>query len=694
MQKCAVNGYRKELTITTYSLTTSEQLDWKHKSENSILVCYACVETLHDYTTDTNDDMTTMTVFHTEHINTNTWVRLVLFILCQRIVIHCTCSAWLKSELCPSFHSHPHALMMCVVLPRHWSLHSLHPLPLAPPVALLPLLHPLEVRRQPAHSAQRQYGLHWWDLLPHRSWAQRLRLQGDFCRVLHRAPDLAAVPLRQRVSRGRRVRWHRTRRYALRSSPGHSHHSLREDLSVSLSSSVSERTERPVGERAGRPAECRSQDAQIKILLERQKKRILAECQAEIIRNEFQAEEVQQRDQQLLHGQLLQQNLEFREAHQKSLSKMKELKKFQSSTFDTIARRRLGEDQDTILEFSGRIQDLQYEINCVSDSKEFQDAESIRSGNSHVTSRPVSFPPHPIPEGMLNRFFGVPSRREGPPSIWDTHGTSGNVFCKSRCVFINTLSSRIESMEFIDRGAAPFIHSGKEWKANTGSRSPVWTVSQKFSHLQWTRLFKELWGRPTTIADFGSSFRQIPHTSNVCLFEDKIQDWGMYLFTISYGSYAMDQRSGDGWFSGWFKIFIINKRCSNAKILKYLMRGLLQRWTKSSIILTSEEESVWRNKRPRSRAVSFEASRLLIWSTKKWWYSGIRLKVGRISIVFDENPTKWNFGRIVQIKNTRIWETQDRIGIVWPGDSSEEVRTWLSQIEKDGEKTYRARRTK
>ena len=110
---------------------------------------------------------------------------------------------------------------------------------------------------------------------------------------------------------------------------------------------------------------------------------------------------------------------------------MEELKKFQSSTFDTIARRRLVEDQDTILDFSGRIQELQNEINCMSDLKEFQDAESIRSGNSHVTSRPVSFPPHPGPEGMLRRSFGVPSRREGPPSIRDTHGISGNVFAKS-----------------------------------------------------------------------------------------------------------------------------------------------------------------------------------------------------------------------------------------------------------------------
>ena len=142
------------------------------------------------------------------------------------------------------------------------------------------------------------------------------------------------------------------------------------------------------------------------------KERILSECQAEINGHECQAdynrknlrklgeivesqqeelhcaraEELQQRDQQLLHGQLLQQNLELREAHQKNLSEMEELKKFQSSTFDTIARRRLVEDQDTILELSGRSQELQNEVNCMNDSKDFQDVESIRSGNSHVTS--------------------------------------------------------------------------------------------------------------------------------------------------------------------------------------------------------------------------------------------------------------------------------------------------------------------
>ena len=104
----------------------------------------------------------------------------------------------------------------------------------------------------------------------------------------------------------------------------HSHHSQREDLSVSLSSSVSDR--------AGRPAEQSNQEAQIRTLLDKQKEQILAECHARINRHEFQAaydrrsllklseivdsqqeelhcaraEEVQQRDQQLLQEQLLQ----------------------------------------------------------------------------------------------------------------------------------------------------------------------------------------------------------------------------------------------------------------------------------------------------------------------------------------------------------------------------------------------------
>ena len=64
----------------------------------------------------------------------------------------------------------------------------------------------------------------------------------------------------------------------------------------------------------------------------------------------------------------------------------------------------------------------------MNDSKDFQDAESVRSGNSHVTNQPMLFPRNPIPEGLLRPSFVSPRRKEGPPSIWDTHGISGNVF--------------------------------------------------------------------------------------------------------------------------------------------------------------------------------------------------------------------------------------------------------------------------
>ena len=206
---------------------------------------------------------------------------------------------------------------------------------------------------------------------------------------------------------------------------------------------------------------------QIRILLERQREQILADCQAEIRKHEFQADcdrsiqklnemiecqrgeiyrahqgdERHRRDQQLLHEQLLAHNRDLREAHEKSLSEMGELKRFHGSTFETIARRKLVEERDTILELTGKIQD------CMNDSRDFQDAESVRSGHSHVTSQPAFFPHHPVPGGMLSRSLGMPSRDDGPPSMWVTWKI-GKRFCKSNSVFFSTLSARVESMEF------------------------------------------------------------------------------------------------------------------------------------------------------------------------------------------------------------------------------------------------------
>ena len=186
------------------------------------------------------------------------------------------------------------------------------------------------------------------------------------------------------------------------------------------------RTEKMV-DGSGKPDERDSSNAQISTLLEEQRHTIIAEYREKVSHHELHAAHAEE-ERRLLQGQLWRQKLEFREAHQQSLTEIEELLKFQSSTFDMHARRKLIADQNTILELSGRVQELQNEVNCMNDSKDFQDAESVRSGNSHVTSRPVSFPPHPIPEWMLRHSFVSPRRKEGPPCIWDTHGFSGNVF--------------------------------------------------------------------------------------------------------------------------------------------------------------------------------------------------------------------------------------------------------------------------
>ena len=166
---------------------------------------------------------------------------------------------------------------------------------------------------------------------------------------------------------------------------------------------------------------------QIRTLLDEQRQMIIAEYCEKIGQHELQAVHAEE-ERRILREEFWRQQMDFRVVHQQSLTEMEELRKFQSSTFDTLVRRKLIEDQNTIMELSGRLPELQNEVNCMNDSKDFQDAESVRSGNSHVTSQPVSFPPHPIPEGLLRHSFVSPCRREGPPSIWDTHGISGNVF--------------------------------------------------------------------------------------------------------------------------------------------------------------------------------------------------------------------------------------------------------------------------
>ena len=134
------------------------------------------------------------------------------------------------------------------------------------------------------------------------------------------------------------------------------YHSHDEGLSSSQSSSVRHRTGRPVVElfnslisNVRENPHRSSENEQIRILLERRREQILADCHSEIQKHEFQADydrrsiqklsemiesrrgeihrvhqgdEQLRRDQQLLHEQLLEQNRDLREAHEQSRNEM------------------------------------------------------------------------------------------------------------------------------------------------------------------------------------------------------------------------------------------------------------------------------------------------------------------------------------------------------------------------------------
>ena len=128
----------------------------------------------------------------------------------------------------------------------------------------------------------------------------------------------------------------------------------------------------------------------------------------------------------------------------------------------------------------------------------------------------VDYPTFPVkpallplfPGGMLSRSVGMPSRNDRPPDIWDTHGKSGNDF-------VNPTAS----------SSAPYPQGFNPWISNVSEHTSPHVMSERqtpdapldprcqsgpsarnsFDPSEGRR-FKELWGRQTTTADFGSSF--------------------------------------------------------------------------------------------------------------------------------------------------------------------------------------------
>ena len=86
-----------------------------------------------------------------------------------------------------------------------------------------------------------------------------------------------------------------------------------------------------------------SSNAQIRTMLDEQRKTIIAEYGEKVLHHEILAAQAEQ-DRRILQEELLRQQQDFREVHQQDLMKMKELQKFQNSTFDEFTKQKFIED--------------------------------------------------------------------------------------------------------------------------------------------------------------------------------------------------------------------------------------------------------------------------------------------------------------------------------------------------------------
>ena len=297
---------------------------------------------------------------------------------------------------------------------------------------------------------------------------------------------------------------------------------------------------------------------------------------------------------------------------------------------------------------------------------------------------------------MLSRFYrNAEPQRRAAKHLGHTWYI-GKRFCKSRCVIFSTLSAGIEFMEFRYRRAA------LQWKRvkvehKIKIRDASLDSQQKNQSSSVEKTLQRIMGQTNNDCRFQISISKFP--TEVMHGSKK---WKWLIQLIDSVDDLMSSSSTRGSQMPNFDVLdariasALNKIIHNSHFKKKNQSGGTKGpetgpfpSRKTDCLL-----DLWVLPGHWSQRFCRELCRPIHYWFSKWRSSGIRFKVGRNFIVNNVNPIWWHFGRIVQIKNTRVWETQDRIGIVWPGDSSEENRTWLTQIEDDGDKKNRTESTK
>ena len=140
---------------------------------------------------------------------------------------------------------------------------------------------------------------------------------------------------------------------------------------------------------------------------------------------------------------------------------------------------------------------------------------------------------------MLSRSVGMPSRSVKPPDIWNTHGVSGNVFVNPEASSSSPYPGTEHTSPYVtserqnpDTTLDPRCQSGpsarNSFDPSEGRFSKNYGADQQ--RLQISDLHFEKFPNPATFACWKIRFKTEVRTCS----------------QFSYGSYAVDQRSGDG----------------------------------------------------------------------------------------------------------------------------------------------------
>ena len=204
---------------------------------------------------------------------------------------------------------------------------------------------------------------------------------------------------------------------------------------------------------------------------------------------------------------------------------MEELKRVQELRIDESSRRRLIENEDTINELTARIQELQNEVNCMNDSRDFKDAESERSGLSHFPSQPALLPPYRDPGGMLSRPGRMLSRNDKPHDIWNTHGFSGNVFVNPPASSSSPYPGGFDPwISNVTEDTSPHVTSECQKPDTTLDPRCQSGPSARNSFDPKEGFFSKNYGTDQQRLQISDPHFDNPRVSNVRLLEDEIQD--------------------------------------------------------------------------------------------------------------------------------------------------------------------------